>query len=748
MEFTAAEVAGRLKQRALEQGMDPALAFGLFVAENSRDGEWNPDRKIRLDTTSPKRAYGVMQVMPETHQGLVRGGFLSKDNKMATLDEQIDAGLAAMKEKIAFIGSSDPADVAVRYNAAIPVYHAWQKSGRNPVVLPAETQKYIQKVTRAMNENGMTPAQPMAVAPQPTGNPLAPLSGLLQQFGGAQQQFGSLLDAMLGQQQASAATQKAAQKQEADAKGQKISANTDAAVAQEAQRNAILSQSGGNLLDPSSRVAQANRTYGEAAAAEDQLTAQMQQLSQTSMFDNPAQWFMDQIKLNAVSKQWEVVAQRKAAAAQTLSQVQIAARAQMELNPAAVKDAMLRASQADIIATKAKADADAAVIDMDVRNQTINAAKVKLSLQGESLGRAIQLVGMQQEDLRWHEQQALRRGAESKDAPKVARINQMLVKFGKPAITSLEELKLLGKDAEELVPVLLNNEGSMGKDIGQVLFAANALGAFPYLDAKQPGLAGTLREVQAKAQEWLRLNGKPGGDAERETAKMSPNQKLEYAANKVWEGWRADAAKRTFDQLPKENPWKLKLEAAAQSKELENNIFAKYVLDRSKSGATELRERDLLQFAAASTEPSAKVAQQLQEFYQKGWQYQAELMGVGLAGLDLSDPHKDNLRQKAVKYRVAPESMLGGLSALDSFSLGVGMKDLDMFNLADVQNLVVKAQQSEKMQERMRNFLANPLGLPASGGSIPEQQRAARLQEEARQRMLETQQGISPNKRY
>jgi hypothetical protein len=705
MEYTAAEVAERLKQRAQEQGVDPSLAFALFVAENSADGEWNPNRKVRLDTTSPMKAFGVMQVMPQTHAGLIRNGYLPATNKMATLDEQLDAGLAAIKEKVASIGSSDPRDVAVRYNAISAVYPRWKQFG--DAALPAETRHYITKVERAQKEAGMTPT-PMGTPAAPMAAPAAGgLSGMLQTFTNSASNYTSLLEALLGQQQQTATEQQAAIRRRSEAESTAIRAKTDAGLAHDAQQQAILAQAGGNMLDPGSGIAAANSAFHQAAKAEEILGAQMQQLNSVSMMDNPLEWLMSQIKLNATAKQWEVVNQRKTAAAQTLNQIQAATKAQMDINPASVKELAIRGSEAAIAANKAKADVEAAAVETQVRNEQMNIARVKLSVEGDTLSRNFELRRMQEENYRYHEQLARQRGSEASDAAEVAPFNAVLSMYGKDPLGKLSHISRFEKGTQDLL-VKLAGSGSMGQDIGQILRATNELGAFPSLERSKPALAAFLREVQTLSQEKLAEMRKDPEGA-KQLAKLSPGEQLELAANGLWKTWETRAAATTMDRLKSDNPWKLKITAVANSPELQKNPISKFVQERMKTGAKDITDKEIIDYLAASPESPAVKAQQLQEFYSKGLKAQWEVMGIGYTGLRMADPKKDNARAGAVRYRVSPENLLDGYGVFGMFSAGRGMPELDLTNLADAQNLMVKALKAKQ----------NPAEVTMQGASLP-----------------------------
>jgi hypothetical protein len=234
----------------------------------------------------------------------------------------------------------------------------------------------------------------------------------------------------------------------------------------------------------------------------------------------------------------------------------------------------------------------------------------------------------------------------------------------------------------------------MGQDIGQILRATNELGAFPSLERSKPALAAFLREVQTLSQEKLAEMRKDPEGA-KQLAKLSPGEQLELAANGLWKTWETQAAATTMDRLKSDNPWKLKITAVANSPELQKNPISKFVQERVKTGAKEITDKEIIDYLAASPESPAVKAQQLQEFYSKGLKAQWEVMGLGYTGLRMADPKKDNARAGAVRYRVSPENLLDGYGPFGMFSAGRGMPELDLTNLADAQNLMVKVMKAK-----------------------------------------------------
>jgi hypothetical protein len=115
-----------IDEEAKRQGVDPALVRAIFVAENSSDGVLRPDRQVALgtqgitpETGKPSGALGLFQVVPTTLRGLIKQGYVPPTINYSTLQGQIEAGVAAVKEAAAtsqrVVGKFDPLAAAAQY---------------------------------------------------------------------------------------------------------------------------------------------------------------------------------------------------------------------------------------------------------------------------------------------------------------------------------------------------------------------------------------------------------------------------------------------------------------------------------------------------------------------------------------------------------------------------------------------------------------------------------------------------------
>jgi hypothetical protein len=154
-------------------GVDPTLAKQIFLGENfqkTKDGRYVAPVVVDTTVVSPKGATGAMQVMPTTHEGLVKQGYLPAGHTMDRWESQVDAGLAAIKAKQREHKTTDPFIIAAAYNGG----NAAAQNAREGKVdaLPAETREYLVRITNA----GLQLGGSLPISPTTGTNKKAPVS--------------------------------------------------------------------------------------------------------------------------------------------------------------------------------------------------------------------------------------------------------------------------------------------------------------------------------------------------------------------------------------------------------------------------------------------------------------------------------------------------------------------------------------------------------------------------------------------
>lgn len=159
------QVAEKVARAAIAMGIDPSFAVSIAFKEGSLDPK-------TID--SPKKAIGMMQVVPDTGKAY---GYSEKD--LRDFDKNLDAGLKNIKEALAY-ANNNPKLAAIYYHSGPDEIKA-QASGKD---LGPNTLDYLKKLKSfgtfdAFNPDFKAPTEseaPSAPAAQP--EPSAPPSGM------------------------------------------------------------------------------------------------------------------------------------------------------------------------------------------------------------------------------------------------------------------------------------------------------------------------------------------------------------------------------------------------------------------------------------------------------------------------------------------------------------------------------------------------------------------------------------------
>ena len=318
------------------------------------------------------------------------------------------------------------------------------------------------------------------------------------------------------------------------------------------------------------------------------------------------------------------------------------------------------------------------------------------------------------------EEDAARRAEKAGSTLDLTRKNDVLTAYGLPRVNNEKDFVGFNAEARDRISKAAVTGGGMGSSPGEVAANMRLFGNLGEMRKTNPVMAAAITSLQqaGDAQVAAALRAVATPDSAR-LAKMSPTQQLEWGIDKQWSEWRAEAGKKSMDQLKADNPFKLNAEAAATAPELANNGFAKYVRDRMKAGGKVPDEKELISaamgFASANPPmPQEMVVRQLHEFFSKGMQHQATLYGWGVMNADLSDPDPKN-KGGEFKYRIGANILAregGGF-----FSSGAPERDLNVMNIGELQNLLQKSRKKLTGQTTMEEFLAvgTPEANTASG---------------------------------
>jgi len=155
------QVAEKVARAAIAMGIDPSFAVSIAFKEGSLDPK-------TID--SPKKAIGMMQVVPDTGKAY---GYSEKD--LRDFDKNLDAGLKNIKEALSY-ANNNPKLAAIYYHSGPDEIKA-QASGKD---LGPNTLDYLKKLKsfgtfEAFNPDFKAPSEPEA-APAAQPEPSAPTS--------------------------------------------------------------------------------------------------------------------------------------------------------------------------------------------------------------------------------------------------------------------------------------------------------------------------------------------------------------------------------------------------------------------------------------------------------------------------------------------------------------------------------------------------------------------------------------------
>lgn len=153
-------------QVAKRQGVDPQLLKAIILAENSGNSGVLP-KSLSPVKSSPRGAYGVTQLMPDTFQGLKDQKYLNPSATLDTWQEQVEAGAAALRAKAKEWKTTDPIILASAYNGGNN--GARLARAGNYEGLSTETKQFLNKVRLAQagleSTSPASPSQPSLSQP-------------------------------------------------------------------------------------------------------------------------------------------------------------------------------------------------------------------------------------------------------------------------------------------------------------------------------------------------------------------------------------------------------------------------------------------------------------------------------------------------------------------------------------------------------------------------------------------------------
>lgn len=659
--FSFEQVLAEIERQAPIFGIKPEFAKALAVAENTGKPDQQPPSYVKGTTTSPVGAQGVMQVMPETAEGLRKAGFLPENWKFdpTNLSSQVQAGLAAIAEKRTRMKNPDDVlELGAYYNGGNRGLKAYQSN--NFAGMTKETRDYLQKVKAAANKFGvptmdaqMTPTASTPASGMPTGvttttrrsisDPaalqdfLSAATGIIEPGGVIDQTIESITG--LGDARAAAATGiKEGIVAASTAVGQEAAAKAAVDAAAATRRAGILAAAN---LNPDMVGNQMTKTVDSVYKTDDLLSAMKPEIDArmaVGFFDNPVEWLINQTRLPGMVAQYNAVVQTQNKDLDKLKSLQNIVSTQQGISANMDADLIAKAGKASAAATAAKAAADVKRIDYEQAGADIRDALTIAQLQGNRAQVASSIVSNTRET------QTIREGEDAKNAAKrleqetLDNVNRLIVAAGGTPYASFAAFKSSSqKERDTLLSAA--SSGKFGRDFAESFLFVKDKGNYENL--AQKGGAAVRSWTQAtsvKASEAVKLEAaKPANMGK----KLDTEKMMLEALNTLQNKYQIDANTdlRTTDDS---NPFKLAYTSLAKLPELANNPMAIFINTYGPQGKDprfqKIDEQYVLSRFAASVKdgtmkmPDAVAA--INEFYKVATAKQAQLTAWPMFGLE------------------------------------------------------------------------------------------------------------------
>ncbi len=686
------DVANYIIGRAGDFKVDPQTALAFLYAENVGP---NGELPVKLATTtkSPKGALGPMQVMPQTHEGLVRTNFLPKNSRLegGSWQEQTDAGLAAIAEMQLRAGT-DPATLAAHYNGGT-MGLTLAKAGKFDMLTP-ETQRYLKNVSTYLGQGQQAGSStgPATLASQGdvrrsetgVGAPNIPAgpAASVQARSGADAiaslmdnyklVFGSLVENIVkSREDQAAAGQVAATEIRNAGTAAAAQAGADGAVVAAAteMRGRILDLFNLNTRNQDNLISQSLAEQLALQAKRKPLAKEIDDRMGVGFFDDPLQWLVNQTVLPGLVQQHNALARKENETFRTMTTAQGAANVQEHIDIAADVDTLAKQTAAIQKSKLAQAQAEAAKVDVQTAATRAQAAlqighlfAQEASLEAVNLQRS---AALQVQAERNAATEAQRREVAAAEA-KLKNIGDSIGATG----VSLQSLKGRGQKAVDAWQKRANT-GRIGDSLEE---SVTFIREYGNLDV----MASTGKAEQAK---FIRDTiTKAGATRDLELgswATQRPGQK--QPGREEWFSNVLERTQRSWDQAravdmglaDKDNPYIVNHSTMAKNfKGDPNNIVYQMVRGALEQGIT---VDDKKVFGAvedavkAGTLDQRAAAAQLSEYYRYGVQRNNAALGFELLGMEKQSNYvlrpKDAEIGVDLTNQVALENFLTGKKA-------------------------------------------------------------------------------------
>lgn len=678
MQYRMGDVIPLIQAEAAAQGIDPKIALGIFLSENTSDGVPKPDKMVSLttqginqETGKPSGALGLFQVVNTTLNNLRAQGKIPADLDYGTLSGQIKAGIAAVKDALVSTGGKDPYAAAALYldgQKGLEAYKAGQPTSQSPA--------YFQRFAAAIGDSTSSFGRRFSVSGKLFDpEDLTKLRTYSDEAISTSQRARELLSAM-GVKLDTATNElvSAVQKEGEAAVG---------AINAKASQEAYKASQAQSLFAAFGLQAQANKSLQEMALQDQLIEAakpKIDQLLAVNPLANPIAYMLAQFQLRTAVPQYNTLVQDKIRAKQQLAERQALAEAQRSLTPQTTVDMVEKQRLADLDLTAAQAAQK--VADAKVKYRGMQLQMIK-----EDVAYAMAPAEAQQALMRFNAQSYTAGEAAAgkiADTQKVGRINDVSELLGGPRFQDMAQVRGLNKEAQDQLEKLTMNPGP-----GAAIAFVTNFNTFPNLRAQgRSAFAAQAQQLADAAKEayiadWKASPANAGKPVPPMTVPL-----LEEYGDRVYKRHREEVNSKNMFAVSKDNPYKMSpSQYAVAFKNPDENIFAKYVME-SAAQKIELADKDVIRYAVSRVQNGEnidKVAAALVTFIGKGREAQWKTRGLSTLGYD------PNTEGEAKTYRVNINDLYGLYNRWFGAASNITGMTPDLLNLSEAKNLLVRA---------------------------------------------------------
>lgn len=612
--YRMADVVPLIAAEAERQGVDPKLAIAHFVAENTSDGVLKPEKQVSLNTQGigpngkPSGAVGLFQVVGQTLKGLRDQGYIPANLNYATLEGQVQAGVAAVKESQKVGGGEDVMAGAAQYVDGAAGLRGYRGAGP----MPTQTAGYLPKIARSMGMTWSGTAKlPVETKGAVTDNMAVFQSTLDKNL--------PMLRAMGVEQDGIAANLKGAISEGAAANAAGITAASDREAATVNRDNDLLGVFGlrrDDLVENMTKVSAAEHEMQKMKPTVDALMSM-------NPLQNPVKWIAAQFQLGSLVPQYNALVQNRDSAAQAIQLRQGLDARQRELTPAITIQQISAEARAKLELNAANAKADLAKVDMqNIAGRTkFLSEELNWAQTGAQMSISNARLMAEQLNLQMHERE------EKAKADQLIKINLWRLGLGAPEITTMAQFNALPKDQKDF---MINSAGS-GTTPGRAITAIKEFGSLPSLQRNRDTAA--MGDTVALVVDSIRQKLDPNLP---ENAGKKENDILEFQVDKQVRAWRDEMKTGNMLNVSSNNPFRMKADIFARAPGLEDNSIAKFVLGEGKN-LPQMGEKEILAKAVGQVRAGQdvdKTTQELYDFFSKGTEFQFKSKGMGTLGFD------------------------------------------------------------------------------------------------------------------